>query len=366
MSPSLYRKDMLIKRTSPKMLSDVVVIRPILIVLLVFYHAFLIFQGGWGSAGQFPEVKAYWWLDKLSYSFLLEMFVFISGYVLGYQVRMKGESILSAKTFFGKKIKRLMIPCIVFSALYMVLLGDISQPILQTLYCLVNGVGHMWFLPMLFWCFAIVWIIEKLELGPHLIFPLLLPCSICSFFPLPFRIGVSMYYVLFFYVGYHIQRNNINLESFYSLRWIVVLITSFLVLFLSLTLVQQCLIKPVPNGALLSGESVLFKVIRVSLSNTAKIVYSSVGVAMLFCLVGFFEKNRTDYLPQWVISVGSLCMGVYLLQQFILKLLYFHTALPSLVSPLWLPWVGFTIALAGSLLLSYFLRETRIGRFLIG
>ena len=101
---------MLIERTSPKMLSNVVVIRPILIVLLVFYHAFLIFQGGWGSTGQFPEVKAYWWLDKLSYSFLLEMFVFISGYVLGYQVRVKGESILSAVVSAHSPEKSLSFP----------------------------------------------------------------------------------------------------------------------------------------------------------------------------------------------------------------------------------------------------------------
>ncbi len=356
----------MLERSSLKMLNDVAVIRPILIVLLVFYHAFLIFQGGWGSAGQFPEIKAYWWLDKLSYSFLLEMFVFISGYVLGYQVRKKGESILSAKPFFWKKIKRLIIPSIVFSILYIVLLGDISQPILETVYNILNGVGHMWFLPMLFWCFAIVWVIEKLKMRPRLVFPLLVLCSICSFFPLPFRIGVSMYYWLFFYVGYYIQRNSIDLERFYSSRWIIGLIALFLVLFPSLTLVQERLVEFVPSGALLSGESILFKAIKVSLSNTAKIICSSVGVAMLFCIVGFFEKSRIDSLPQWVISVGSLCMGVYLFQQFILKMLYFHSDLPSLVPSLWLPWVGFSIALAGSLLLSFLLHKTRIGRFLIG
>ena len=82
----------------------------------------------------------------------------------------------------------------------------------------------------------------KLNFEPHFVYPLLLLCSICSFFPLPFRIGVSMYYMFFFYVGYHLQRNNINLEKFYSLRWIVGLIASFLVLFPSLTVVQQYLI----------------------------------------------------------------------------------------------------------------------------
>ena len=146
---------------SNKRLADVVVIRNILIVLLVFYHAFAIYSGAWSPIKGFPEIKTYWWLDKLSYAFMLELFVFVSGYVFGYQVRVKGESKLQAKDLFWGKFKRLMIPCMVFSLLYILLFGHITQPIQKTLYGLMNGVGHMWFLPMLFWCFVGTWIIEK-------------------------------------------------------------------------------------------------------------------------------------------------------------------------------------------------------------
>ena len=356
----------MLERPSPRMLNDVAVIRPILIVLLVFYHAFLIFQGGWGSTGQFPEVKAYWWLDKLSYSFLLEMFVFISGYVLGYQVRMKGESILAAKPFFWKKIKRLIIPSIVFSVLYIVLLGDISQPILKTLYSILNGVGHMWFLPMLFWCFAIVWLIEALKLSPRIVLPLLLPCSICSFIPIPLRIGVSMYYVLFFYVGYCLQRLDICLDKYYSPRCVIGLVISFIVFFLSLTYLQERIDVVFGNAENLLKNQLVYKAFKIALINVTKIIYSSVGIAMLLCMVGLAEKERTNPFPQWIVNVGGLCMGVYLFQQFILKGFYFHTDLALSIDPVWLPWVGFIIALMGSLLLSFLFRKTRIGRFLIG
>lgn len=124
------------------------VIRLLLIVLVVFYHAFIVYQGGWVSVAYSPEIKAYWWLDKLSYSFMLEMFVFVSGFVYGYQVRTTGETKLQAKTLFWGKFKRLMIPCMVFSLLYILLFGNIAQPVQKTLYDMFNDAGHMWFLPM--------------------------------------------------------------------------------------------------------------------------------------------------------------------------------------------------------------------------
>lgn len=179
-------------------LTNVNIIRPVLIVLVVFYHAFAIFGGGWSSIDGFPEVKVYWWLDKLSYASLLESFVFISGYVFGYQVRTKGEMLLEGKNLFWSKFKRLIIPSMFFSLFYIVLLEDDSLPLIKTLYCVINGVGHMWFLPMLFWCFVGIWIIEKLKLKPYFVLPLLILSSICSFVPLPLQMGVTMYYLLFF------------------------------------------------------------------------------------------------------------------------------------------------------------------------
>jgi len=64
---------------APKsILTNVSIIRPILFVLLVFYHAFAIYSGAWSPIEGYPVIKAYWWLDKLSYAFMLEMFVFIT------------------------------------------------------------------------------------------------------------------------------------------------------------------------------------------------------------------------------------------------------------------------------------------------
>lgn len=221
-----------------KLLTNVVVIRPILIVLLVFYHAFAPFSGAWEPIGGYPMIRTYWWLDKLSYAFMLEMFVFVSGYVFGYQVRIKGESKLEAKNLFWGKFKRLMIPCMVFSLLYVILLGDITQPISKTIYDLVNGAGHMWFLSMLFWCFAGVWVIEKLKLKPKWVIPVLVLCSVFSSVPLPLRLGSAMYYMLFFYVGYLLQKADVSFDRFYTMKHCVVALIAFCVLFPTLTMLK--------------------------------------------------------------------------------------------------------------------------------
>lgn len=342
-------------------LSEVAIIRPILIVLLVFYHAFAIYSGAWAPIKGYPEVPAYWWLDKLSYAFMLEMFVFISGYVFGFQVRTKGNEKLKAKNLLWGKFKRLMIPCMVFSLLYILLFGNIAQPVQKTLYGLLNGVGHMWFLPMLFWCFVGVWVIEKLRLKAKWIIPVLFLCSICSFLPLPLRMGTAMYYMLFFYLGYIIEKEDISLDRFYTLKHCIILIIAFCILFPTLTLLREkiCSLNGVDN-------QLVTKIAIVSLSSLMKIIYSSVGLAMLNIIIGYKEKNRKMPLPQWIIKIGNLCFGVYLLQQFILRGLYNYTNLPQILGCYWLPWVGFVVALAGSIIITELLIKTKIGKFLIG
>ena len=101
-------------------LYDVVVIRLILIVLLVLYHSFAIYNGAWSIPEGIHEVKSYWWLASFAYSFMLEAFVFISGYVWGYQVRTKYDGIVDFNTTVVKKAKRLLIPSVIFSFIYLI------------------------------------------------------------------------------------------------------------------------------------------------------------------------------------------------------------------------------------------------------
>lgn len=110
-----------------KKLENVVVIRLLLIVLLVLYHSFAIYNGSWGMPEGIVPITGYWWIATLAYSFMLETFVFISGYVLGFQTRTKYDGVLDFNTCVLKKCRRLLLPSLVFSVLYFLCFRDISD-----------------------------------------------------------------------------------------------------------------------------------------------------------------------------------------------------------------------------------------------
>lgn len=127
----------------------------VLIVLLVLYHAFTIFNRAWEKSMDYPDVPAYWWIATSSHAFMLEAFVSMSGYVFGYQVKIKGHEMLSFNNLIIHKAKRLLFPGLLFSVVYYILYYDLQKTIGEIAYTVANGCGYLWFLPMLFWCIYI-------------------------------------------------------------------------------------------------------------------------------------------------------------------------------------------------------------------
>lgn len=337
-----------------QLLYEVVPIRLFLIVMLVFYHAFAIF-GAWAPIEDYPEIPAYNLMDKLSYACLLETFVFISGYILGYQVRQQGtEKVLQAKKIFVKKFKRLIIPSIIFSTIYLLMFRDYHQSILTSVYQILCGVGHMWFLPMLFWCFVIVYLIEKIGIKKRLAIVLQFFAMFVSFLPLPFGVGTALYYAIFFYVGYILQKEDIvsscNIE-----RWLPILTISFVVAFLI-----KMWVRNIANISLI-GYPIADKILCVSLITFVRFACASVGIIMLYAA----SKNLVCHSLSSKISGGDLlsesCFGVYLFQQFILKAIY-ESPIPQMINPYILPWASFVITLILSLWLTIVIRKTKVGR----
>ena len=324
------------------LLLDVAIIRPILVVLVVFYHAFAIYSGGWDPIDGFPEIRAYWWLDKLSYAFMLELFVFISGYVFGYQVRIKGKNYLLGKKLFVNKFKRLIIPSIFFSLLYLLLFQNVNQPIGETLYDILSGVAHMWFLPMLFWCFVGVWLINKIQLPLILTLVLGVVLAILPLPTLPFRLFSTCYYFFFFYVGYILQLKNISIANLEQPKSAILSAIFFFIAFLLLTRLQQNV-----GEWMYENNQTVTKLFVFMIQRICQLIYSSAGIIMMLSIIRSCIKGKREKIPTYVFNFGGICMGIYLVQQFILKFLYNCTELPLLLGPIYLPWIGFMVTLGG-------------------
>ena len=141
-------------------LMDVVAIRIILIILLVMYHALCPFTGNWSSPYDgFQDVIAYEWIGLLTHQFRLQGMVFISGLLFGYNMTKKEKQELHFLPFILQKAKRILLPCLFFGIIYYLLFFDLSAGWTTIVYRILNGCGHLWFLPMIFWCFVITYIL---------------------------------------------------------------------------------------------------------------------------------------------------------------------------------------------------------------
>lgn len=343
------------------LLENVVIIRLVLILLLVFYHAFAPYSGRWDAITGFPEIPLYRWLDKFSYAFLLEMFVFISGYVFGYQMKNNSHQLLNTPKLFTSKFKRLFIPSIFFSAIYFFIFRKTcGQSILSITYDVVQGVGHLWFLPMLFWCFALVWIVEKTNFSQTWALAIFFILALAPKVILPFQFTHSLYYTLFFFWGYILQKRSVDIYKLSIPRYIVIFTLLFFVLFPLITIFQQYV------EVIFAGKNITLKIVKTILINSSKILYAIIGIIMILTIVGYVEIKHIKPLPTWILKISETCMGVYLLHQFMLKYLYYFTTIPYIVGPYLLPWLSFLLTLISCILVVKAIKKFGLGNYLMG
>ena len=175
-------------------LYEISFMRPILLVLLVSYHAFAPYCGAWQMPEGVESNIFYKWLGLFSRAFRLEAFVFVSGYIFALQI-IKKNKFGSFIDLVKSKFIRLIIPCWVFGLFYWFLFRTTEITHVLT------GVGHLWYLPTLFWCFFVGYLLYKRTYSPIRVWICLLILLMVSFVPLPFQLGRAMYYIFFFYMG---------------------------------------------------------------------------------------------------------------------------------------------------------------------
>lgn len=345
--------------TVKKALNDVYVMRPLAILLLVVWHSFIIYTGGWKEPVAFQPIEEYWWLAKFSYSFMLELFVFISGYVLGLALERKQTTI---KSLIVSKIKRLIIPSIIFSTIYYFCFYNLENfTIVGFLWNILNGCGHMWFLPMLFWVTLMAFILDNIKLPQWLKLIGVYFLPILSLLPIPLGISSAMYYLPFFYTGILIYRNRESKVREHCNPLICsVLMIVFAFVFIFATLISRDVL-----SIYIDGDLLMLKGIALVCRKYLQLICAISGIALVYCLVNYLIEVRNVTIPRWLVNINATCFGVYLFQQFILQFLYYKTTLPSLVGAYWLPWVGFVLTLILSYLLTELSLKTKIGRQLM-
>lgn len=337
-------------------LDEVTLMRTILALLIVFMHSFSCYNGGWRQPAGFVDIPVYKWLSRTSFAFTLEAFVFISGYLFAFQRITLNRTGGGGISLIINKLKRLILPSIIFSAIYFVLFYE-YKGVGNLMYAIINGCGHMWFLPMLFWCFIGGWLLEQVKIKDGWKMAFLIALNLFCFVSLPLRINNAMSYMVYFYGGFLVYKYSDKIKAAITKKRLIWSWVMFAVLFVLLRPMCDVL---VTNDA----QSKLLKLFIYTGNKACRMVYASVGL-MAFYITAVYYTQR-HLLKPFTIKLAACCFGIYLFQQFVLQLLYYKTTFPLLVGPCWLPWLGFIITIIVSCFLSMTLLKTKSGRFLIG
>lgn len=338
-----------------KRLNEITLMRTILALLIVFMHAFTCYQGAWEPPMGYMEIPLYKWIARTSFAFTLEAFVFISGYLFAFQ-RITLKRTVGGISLIGNKLKRLILPSIIFSALYFLLFYE-YKGVPNLLFNLLNGCGHMWFLPMLFWCFIGAWLLEQIKIGDGCKIALLICLNLFWPIPLPFGLTVAANYILYFYLGCVVYKFSEKIKDTISLKHVIICWSVFVVLFVIFRPLKETL--TIGNNC-----NEVFRMLSLSARDACRLVYASVGT-MSFYLSAVYYTERHK-LSTFTVHLANCCFGIYLFQEFILKLIYYKTDFSIIVGPYFLPWLSFIIASVVSYCLASMLLKTKFGKYLIG
>ena len=336
-------------------LDEVTFMRTILALLIVFMHSFTCYDGCWRQPAGYVDIPIYKWLARFSFAYTLEAFVFISGYLFAFQ-RITLNRIENGIKLTVNKLKRLILPSIIFSALYFILFYEYND-IGDTIYSIINGCGHMWYLPMLFWCFIGGWLIEQVKIKDHWKLAILIALNLLSYISLPLRLSNAFTFMVYFYGGFLFYKYSDKIKPLITKKFVIISWIVFVALFVFFRPLRDML-------TVEAADSRIQKLLSSIGNHTCQLLYAWAGLIAFYATAVYY--TQLHQLSKVTIRIASCCFGIYLFQQFVLQLLYYKTELPLFIGAYCLPWCGFLIAAIVSYTLSELLLKTKAGRFLIG
>ncbi len=302
-------------------------VRTMGILFVVFWHTYIVC---------FDKSDILKFLNP--FAAMMPLITFISGYL--FRILYQECHYKSFNTLAIKKFIRLIIPMLVFSFLYI----DYKSLSLTTIDKVLNGVGPLWYLIMLFWNFLYAFIFYKLvdQIKNKQKYRLTMALSLIFLFiliyiPLPEHLGIntSSNYIFYFIFGGFVSENR-SLVYRYTNKKIAII---FLILFIPLYIVCMQVIPINHIGKVIGGNIIRFYVL-----------------AMIPICCYYYE----DFLYRYLKPIANNSFGIYIIHAFVLLQLKY-----ILPSTLYVPIVVYIVAILISYGITVLSRKTRIGGYLM-
>lgn len=325
---------------------DVAVLRSLSIMAVVAFHT----TGMMYADAHFPATKElyhsvyYAFNQCLLINVAMPMFVFLSGYLFHYQLAT--GRVTSFVGMVRKKVLHILVPYFVFGLVMMATTANFNPISLFR-----GGYWHLWFLPMLFWCFVVSYALRRLTRSIYYVAILIsaFGVSLCGKF-LPQIMGlhyITVWYCWFIFGGVVFLFCE-QISSFmrrYRLQWLFIL--SYVIL---------TVLHPVPYG-----ERTWFATL------------AQAGVVVALWLVFHTLRPAVMHRLHPLVWLSRYSYGIYIFHNWLAVYLISSTAQRLLPLASWaehhvvlFPLCFFLITMLFSFACSWLLLKTRVGKFLIG
>ncbi len=330
---------------------EIDLIRSILIVFVIAFHACCpYFAKTWMLTPSMSEEYrgTYTYIGHIIYNGMLEMFVLLSGFL--YANTIKSKLTLS---FCKKKTLRLYVPCLFWGCIYSLFFSadfNIKN--------IVNGIGHLWFLPMLMWLFLLERQVNKLSsfgCNNYHIFLILSFIAIIPFPTLPLGLNISLYYLLFFHCGVFLHSNYKQfISKIRAIKMWQILIFAICCTFAIIAITELDSAAP--------EQSLPLKMLLISRAHLIH-CFGAIAVLPLYWKFAIITSKWAN--NRFILSLDQCSFGIYILQEFGLRLLYYNTPFCAYfgnISPI----LSIPIVLTTSWLLTTIMMHYNITKFTIG
>lgn len=334
-------------------LQNIVVLRSFAMIAVVLYHCYC------------PWLNAWDWYTtdaRPLYSIIFEtmlvgrmpLFVAVSGYLFAHLYIDRGKY-HNFKSFLNNKFQRLLVPCILFSALMSIVLQD---SYIENLL----GMGyHTWFLKMLFLCFMTAWMAGRYSKSATT--DILLLCLAAAMVVLPDvpYLGIGQYfkYYIFFYLGFLMYKYREKLTFLHTKKSLAAMLILYCVL--SLVAINRYLTHPdaAMSDIIHSDHTVAI----------CRYLLRPLIIFIAFAIVDLFLRRRNAISAAFD-TLNRYSYGIYLFHMLLLQTIYRYFLDRTLTfgreHEYAMPLILFAVVFTLSLSLTYLVSKWKYGKYLIG
>lgn len=334
-------------------LKNIIVLRSFAIIAVVLYHCYCpwLYAWDWYSC---PIRGVYSYIVETVLVGRMPLFVCVSGYLFSHLYIERGKY-HSFSGFLLNKIKRLLVPCLSFTALMSLCLQD-------NYWESVVGYGyHLWFLKMLFLCFMTCWICASYIHKVRFEMVVLLVAFIMMFMHIPNYFGIGQYfkYYIFFWGGYLFYKYRHKFGFLFTRQWLCIILFAYLVLCGICAVIYY--IHPEQANSDIIHANISLSIIRM--------ILRPLMIVLAFILVDRFIHNGMLFENVFV-SLNKLSYGIYLFHMLFLQSIHkyflFQTTGFAESHYILTPIIYFVIITLLSISITSLLKRTSWGTYLIG